>query len=175
MRLVLGVRTQRLMRRLPDGVHYRLIELFLLAILVGLAARLLWIALTPLGTKPYMHAFSYTTPQTLTDFDPFFRLSDADATTLVTGINLKLYGIRQDRASGRGAAIIGPPGGVQASYSVGETVTPGITLAAVGFDNVILKHDGKQELLFLDQSRPTGVANPLPCRYCPSIANGGDR
>ena len=40
----------------------------------------------------------------------------------------RFYGIRQDQASGRGAAIIATPDGLQRSFAVGEEIVPGVTL-----------------------------------------------
>jgi general secretion pathway protein C len=101
----------------------------------------------------------------LTSFDPFFRLSgQSSAPVAVTSLNLTLYGVREDRASGRGAAIISTPDGQQRSFAVGEEIVPGVTLTAVGFDGVTISRGGTLEQLYLDQSRGVpgapGVAPP---------------
>ena len=73
---------------------------------------------------------------------------------MVTSLNLKLYGVREDRATGRGSAIIALPDGRQLSFAVGEEIMPGVTLTAVGFDNVTISRGGTAEQIFLDQSPP---------------------
>ena len=76
----------------------------------------------------------------------------------MTSLNLKLYGVREDRATGRGAAIIALPDGRQLSFAVGEEIMPGVTLTAVGFDNVTISRGGAAEQIFLDQSGPAQAA-----------------
>ncbi len=93
------------------------------------------------------------------DFDPFFRLSGGGQ-AVVTGLNLKLYGVREDRATGRGSAIIALPDGTQQSFAVGDELIPGVRLAEVGFDNVTIDRGGIREQLFLDQSTPAANAAP---------------
>jgi general secretion pathway protein C len=66
--------------------------------------------------------------------------------------------VHEDRATGRGSAIIQLPDGRQLSFAVGEELLPGVTLAGVGFDNVTISRGGAQEQLFLDQSQPAPVA-----------------
>jgi general secretion pathway protein C len=105
----------------------------------------------------------------LTDFDPFFRASPTAAPAVVTTLNLKLFGVREDRASGRGSAILALPDGQQRNFLVGEEVMPGVTLTAVGFDNVTVSRGGVPEQLFLDQSTPaTSVAPGMPAPPAPS-------
>ena len=96
----------------------------------------------------------------LANFDPFFRLSAGAGPAVVTSLNLKLYGVREDRATGRGSAIIALPDGRQMSFAVGEEMLPGVTLTAVGFDNVTISRGGAAEQLFLDQSTPAQAAAP---------------
>jgi general secretion pathway protein C len=78
----------------------------------------------------------------------------------VTSLNLKLFGVREDRASGRGSAIIGIGDGQQRSFLVGDEVMPGVTLTAVGFDSVTVSRGGAPEQLFLDQSPPATMVGP---------------
>ena len=66
----------------------------------------------------------------------------AGGPVVVTSLNLKLYGVREDRATGRGSAIIALPDGRQLSFAVGEEIMPGVTLTAVGFDNVTISRGG---------------------------------
>ncbi len=152
------VRLIVLLRRLTI---YSATELVLLALIAVQTARLFWIMVAPLGPVGDWKA---TTGQpvradgaTLAAFDPFFRLS-AGGPVVVTSLNLKLTGVREDRATGRGAAIIQLPDGRQLSFGVGEEIMPGVTLTAVGFDNVTISRGGSQEQIFLDQSQPAAVA-----------------
>ena len=98
----------------------------------------------------------------LADFDPFFRLSAGSGPAVVTGLNLKLYGVREDRATGRGSAIIALPDGTQSSFAVGDEIMPGVRLVAVGFDNVTIDRNGSAEQIFLDQSEPAPPAAGAP-------------
>ena len=167
MRLALDPRARRLLRRLPRNTVYSAMELVLLSLLAVQCARLAWTLVTPLGPVGDWKAGSALRPvapgssAVLGSFDPFFRLSGGGATpAVVTSLNLKLFGVREDRASGRGSAIIGTPDGQQRSFAVGEEIMPGVTLTAVGYDNVTVSRGGTAEQLFLDQSTPATVVAP---------------
>lgn len=167
MRLALDPRARRLLRRLPRNTVYSTMELVLLSLLAVQCARLAWTLVTPLGPVGDWKAGSALRPASpgssavLGSFDPFFRLSGGGATpAVVTSLNLKLFGVREDRASGRGSAIIGTPDGQQRSFAVGEEIMPGVTLTAVGYDNVTVSRGGTAEQLFLDQSTPATVVTP---------------
>jgi general secretion pathway protein C len=151
----------RLIERLPRLTVYSAAELLLLVLIAVQGARLIWTLVTPLGPVGDWSAASGQTPRAdgavLTAFDPFFRLSAGGPVT-VTSLNLKLTGVREDRATGRGSAIIQLPDGRQMSFMVGEEIMPGVTLAAVGFDNVTINRGGAQEQIFIDQSQPATVA-----------------
>ncbi len=166
MRFGLDARAHRLLRRVPRTSVYSLLELLLLSLLAVQGARLMWAVVTPLGPlgdwRPAGALPSApASAAALTGFDPFFRLSNAAGPVAVTSLNLKLFGVREDRAAGRGSAFIGLPDGAQRSIQVGEEVVPGVTLVGVGFDSVTLSRGGAGEQLFLDQSSPAPVANPL--------------
>ena len=164
MRLVLDRRARRLLSRLPRYNLYSLAELGLLALLGLVCARLLLTLATPVGPiggwRPDDGAVP--APEILGSFDPFFRLSADPGAAVVTGLDLKLFGIRADQASGRGSAIIGLPNGMQSSVSVGEAIMPGVTLKAVAFDHVTILRNGAEEQVFLDQSTPATVIAPPP-------------
>ena len=165
MRFGLDARAHRLLRRVPRTSVYSLLELTLLSLLAIQGARLVWAIVTPLGPlgdwRPAGAVPTATVSSAaLTGFDPFFRLAGAAGPVAVTSLNLKLFGVREDRAAGHGSAFIGLPDGVQRSVQVGEEVVPGVTLAAVGFDSVTLNRGGASEQLFLDQSSPAPVATP---------------
>ncbi len=171
MRLQLDARARRWLQRLPVVNLYSLAELALMAALAAQLARLFWAIVTPIDPlgewRPAPIVVPASPVDTLTSFDPFFRLSGAAAgPAVVTSLQLKLFGIRIDDATGRGAAIVAGPDGVQRSVSVGEEVAPGVRLSAVAFDHITLDRGGVGEDLFLDQSgRPAptvgGAAGPL--------------
>ncbi|WP_426166433.1 type II secretion system protein N [Sandarakinorhabdus sp. DWP1-3-1] len=131
-------------------------ELAALAVLALAAARLFWAVVTPvtpLGDwQPPATTTATVDRSILGSFDPFFRQPVDDGRAQVSGLALTLVGTRVDTVSGRGSAIIAAGDGVQSSYLVGETVQPGVTLQAVGFDSVTLLRGGTPEKLFLDQS-----------------------
>jgi general secretion pathway protein C len=144
-------------------------ELFLLSLLAVQCARLAWTIVTPVGLVGEWKATSALRPppapaaSLVGSFDPFFRLSGASTAPLVvTSLNLKLYGVRENRASGGGAAIIGLPDGQQRSFGVGEEIVPGVTLTGVSFDGVTISRGGAVEQLYLDQSRVPGAAGAQP-------------
>lgn len=157
-------------RMSPDSVVSGL-ELLVLALLALQVARLGWTIatpVTPLGRWEPAAAAAPVTTGGLSDYDPFFRSNVSNAAVVVSSLELTLLGTRVDSVSGRGSAIIATQDGQQASYLVGETVLPGVTLQAVAFDNVTLARGGVAESLFLDQSSDAapvttqaGAAAPL--------------
>ncbi|GAA4825901.1 hypothetical protein GCM10023232_24810 [Sphingosinicella ginsenosidimutans] len=148
--------------RLPRSALLLGAELLLLALVAVQGARLVWTLATPHGPigdwRPSRALVPVAGPEVLASFDPFFRLQGGGGPAVVTALNLKLYGISQDRATGRGSAIVGLPDGTQRSFAVGEEIMPGVTLAEVAFDNVTIRRGGVAEQLFLDQSTPAAAA-----------------
>ncbi|MBC2778081.1 type II secretion system protein N [Parasphingopyxis marina] len=157
MRLSLDARAQRLLRRLPRTNWISALELLLLAVLAVQCARLFWAVATPVGpvgewrSDGGMPALGAPDMALFESFDPFFRL-EGDGRIVVTDLDLKLYGVRQDQASGRGSAIIALAGGQQDSFTVGDEIMPGVVLEAVDFDFVTISRGGASEQIFLDQS-----------------------
>jgi len=168
MRLALDPRARRLLRRLPRTTVYSALEIALLSLLAIQCARLVWTIATPVGpvgewrTQSALRPLLPGSSALLGGFDPFFRLSESSGPAVVTSLDLKLYGVREDRASGRGSAIIATPDGVQRSFAVGEEIVPGVTLTAVSFDSVAISRGGVTEQLFLDQSAAAPVVAPPP-------------
>lgn len=164
MRLGVNPRAERLLGRLPRPTAYTALELLLLVLIAVQAARLVWTLVTPVGPvgdwKAPGAAALPASGVSLGEFDPFFRLSGEAGPAVVTALNLKLYGVREDRATGRGSAIIALPDGSQLSFAVGEEIMPGVTLTEVGFDNVTINRSGTIEQIFLDQSPPVQGAAP---------------
>lgn len=160
---------RRLILLWPRLTVYSAAELLLLVLIAVQTARLLWIMVTPLGPVGDWKSATQM-PRgdgaSLAAFDPFFRLS-AGGPVVVTSLNLKLTGVREDRATGRGSAIIQLPDGRQLSFMVGEEIMPGVALTAVGFDNVTISRGGAQEQIFIDQSTPAPVAGGDPNAVVP--------
>lgn len=177
MRLTLDPRARRILRRMPRTTLYSAMELLLLSMLAVQCARLFWVLVTPVGPVGEWKAaaafrpVAQPSPSLLGSFDPFFRLANTStAPVVVTSLNLKLFGVREDRASGRGSAIIAAADGQQRSFAVGDEISPGVTLTAVGFDNVTISRGGTQEQIFLDQSPTSNAVPPQPGFTVPSAA-----
>ena len=174
MRLSLDTRARRLLRRLPVITVYSALEILLLSLLALQCARLAWAVVTPVGPIgdwkiPAALGGPAATTLALGDFDPFFRTQNAAATAVVTSLAVKLFGVRVDLAGGRDSAIMSTPDGVQSSFGVGDEIMPGVRLAGVRDDGVVLERNGAREQLFLDQSVPAANATP----GTPPSADGG--
>jgi general secretion pathway protein C len=157
--------SRRLIGRARGVNGWTVLEIALLAIVALQCARLIWTALTPVGPLGDWRSGdvrSESSSGLLGSFDPFFRLSGAAGPVTVTSLNLKLFGIRQDQASGRGSAIIAGSDGQQRSVAVGEEIEPGVTLKAVEFDSVTISRGGADEQLFMDQSQAPATVAPPP-------------
>jgi general secretion pathway protein C len=161
--------------RLPRPTPLTALELLLMALVAVQGARLFWALLTPVGPVGDWKApgalAAPVASGALGSFDPFFRLNAAGP-GVVTSLNLKLFGVREDRATGRGSAIIALPDGRQISFAVGDEIMPGVALAEVGFDSVTISHQGRREQIFLDQSTAAESvgSEPAPVGATPSAA-----
>jgi general secretion pathway protein C len=166
MRLALDLRGQRLLRRVPRTNVYTVAELALLTLLAVQCARLFWTVATPVGPvgnwRPAAAQGARPASGLLGSFDPFFRLAGGGGPVVVTSLSLKLFGVRQDEATGRGSAIIALPDGTQRSFAVGDEIMPGVKLEAVAFDNVTISRGGASEQLFMDQSQAAQAAGAAP-------------
>ena len=125
-------------------------ELLAWALAGLLAARALWLALTPAGSLGVPVVAAAAAP-VLAGIDPFFPQAQV-AADAVSGLDLVLLGTRVDAASGRGSAIIATPDGQQQSVGVGDAIMPGVRLVAVAFESVTLDRGGTREQLYIDQS-----------------------
>jgi general secretion pathway protein C len=173
--------SRRLIGRARSVNGWTLLELALLALIALQCARLIWTAATPVGALgDWRGGETQQAPasaEVLALFDPFFRLSGAAGPVTVTSLNLKLFGIRQDQASGRGSAIIAGSDGQQRSIAVGEEIEPGVTLKSVDFDSVTISRGGADEQLFMDQSGAPATAAPpaapgvVPTPAAPVVVN----
>lgn len=171
MRLKLDARARRWLRRIPVVNVYSVAELVLMGALAVQCARFVWVVATPVGPVGDWRPAGVTLPRLpaaiLGQFDPFFRLNAPQAgPATVTPLQLTLFGIRLDEATGRGSAIVAGADGVQKSVAVGEEIQPGVTLKSVAFDHITLDRGGTAEDLFLDQSdappAATGAAPGTP-------------
>jgi general secretion pathway protein C len=168
-----------LARRASGRETVAIVEVALVALLALLTARLIWTAVTPIGSvgtppAPVQAAPAGADPAIFARFDPFFQMPGTADPMVVSDLNIDLYGTRVDNVSGRGSAIIAADGGPQRSYVVGEEVLPGVTLHAVAFDSVTVSRGGALEQLFLDQSVPARTVAPaatpaMPARELPVI------
>ena len=139
------------------------VELVLIAAAALLCARFATIVVAPpprvVPTLPAARIVPPAQVGLLGSFDPFFRLSPATGPTVITPLDLQLFGIRQDHASGRGSAIIANPDGQQRSFTVGEEIVPGAKLAGVEIDHVTISRNGTLEQLYMgDDSAPPDAA-----------------
>lgn len=171
MRLVLDARARAWLRRFPRTDIYSLAEILLLAVLAVQCARLVWLVVTPTGPlgdwRPATPGFAGSPSAMLRDFDPFFRLDGGDdKPSVVTSLQLTLFGTRMDEAMGGGSAIIAGPDNVQQSVAVGQEIIPGVKLKAVAFDHVTIDRGGATEELYLPQDSveppPAGAVPPAP-------------
>jgi general secretion pathway protein C len=128
------------------------VEVVLVLLLATQAARLVWTVVAPAPPPPPVAGAAQADLAILAQFNPFLGL-DTPAGGRASGDGLRLYGIRADGA-GRGSAIIGSSDGRQASYLVGETIAPGVTLQAVEENHVVLSRGGTpSKLAFPDPAQ----------------------
>ncbi|ANC85681.1 type II secretion system protein N [Sphingomonas sp. NIC1] len=175
MRLRFDARTRRILRRLPVVNVYSLAELVLIGGLAIQSARLFWTIVTPIAPlgdwRPAEVAVPGRPYDVLAGFDPFFRLGTrAPAQATVTSLQLNLFGIRVDEASGRGSAIVAGPDNVQKSVAVGEDILPGVRLKSVSFDHITIDRGGTAEDLYLVQSDAPGAGAPAAMPATPTGA-----
>jgi general secretion pathway protein C len=144
----------------------------ILAALLLVAAVLAWRAVTfaiaPLPAAPAFAPPALADRALLGRVDPFFPAAVGSADSLpVTALPFSLHGVRADSATGRGSAILATGDGQQQVYAVGDTLTDGVTLAAIAADHVILDRGGTREALWLDTGGTEGVQ-----RFDPAASSG---
>jgi general secretion pathway protein C len=141
-----------------------------LAVLIAYqCATLYGVIVTPLDGPPRQAARPpQLQPATLlATFDPFFSAA-ASAPAAIAATDLMLHGLRQDRRTGGGSAIISQSDGAQRSFGIGEEIAPGIALKQVGSDHVIIARHGLDERLAFKEFAPTGSAATPAMRSVPS-------
>lgn len=134
------------------------VKALLIAALAVQVARLIWVAVTPVGPlgewRPAAAAVMPPAIQAavIAAVNPFDRQAAAPAADLPS--DLKLFGVRAGAGAVSGGAIVGLPDGQQVSVSVGEAIMPGVVLVAVGFDYADVERQGARQRLFMDQDKP---------------------
>jgi general secretion pathway protein C len=154
----------QLLRRLDGRGLVAAVQVMLVVVLAGLAARLIWAAAAPIGpvgTPPAPAVAGKADTAIFGRFDPFFQMLGGSGPAVVSDLDIDLYGTRVDNVSGRGSAIIGVDG-TQRSFAVGEEIMPGVTLHGVAFDSVTVSRAGGLEQMLLDQSVPARPVTPSP-------------
>ena len=76
-------------------------------------------------------------------------------TSLTAGGNIRALGVMAEGASGRGIALIGIDGQPARAVRAGETIAPGIVLAEVHRDSVMISRSGAMQQIRI-------VTKPLP-------------
>ena len=163
LRTIVTKRVSLVRHWLPRDVYFWA-KALLLALLAIQLARLIWAIAAPVGPvgewrpaearvlAPGARAALFAT------FDPFFRgAAPEEQVQAVTTLELKLFGVRENRSTGMGSAIIAGADGIQRSIGVGEEIVPGAKLTGVAFDYVLIDRGNVREKLFLDQSKPAEV------------------
>lgn len=139
----------------------------LVIVLIFQSVRLFYTVATPVGPvgdwRPPMARIIAFEERAglLSAFDPFYR-GDAprQSATQITSLDLTLFGVTLNRASGDGSAIIAGPDGVQNSIALGEEVAPGAVLVELAIDHIWIESGGQREVLYLDQSIPADQVAP---------------
>ncbi|MCR5874052.1 general secretion pathway protein [Phenylobacterium sp. J426] len=163
----------------PPRTLARAGEIALAATLAVVAAQLTWRLATPVGPfEPAgQMAAAAPAPQAdlsiLAQFDPFFRGASSVATAAESpsGGGLTLFGVRVS-GEGKGSAILGSADG-QRSVQVGQEVQPGVVLAAVAPDHVILRRGGGRQRLGFPQPTGGGALMPVASSTVPAGADSG--
>ncbi len=153
---------------------YDWLRLLLIFALLVQVARLLWVILTPIAPLGDWQArqANVLPPASraalFASFDGFDRgAATGTGEAAVTSLDLTLYGLRMNEASGGGSAIIAGSDGIQRSHLVGTEVAPGVKLVQVLFDHVVLERGGTRESLFLDQSIPAETVGDVATTATP--------
>lgn len=165
----------RLVARLPAAL-----EMAVLALLALQAARLIWLAVTPLGPVGggEVAAPAREPMASLPTADVFFRSTASTAgPASLEALGLRLFGVRSDGTRGGGGAILATSDGAQAAFRTGDEVARGVVLASVGADHAILASGGQRHRIDLPHdtagsgiAAPAGAAAALPTGVEPQSA-----
>ncbi|MBL8549278.1 MAG: hypothetical protein JNJ73_04790 [Hyphomonadaceae bacterium] len=72
--------------------------------------------------------------------------------------NLRLVGVRTAPDPARGGAVFVLPSGEQRAFRVGQEIAPGVRLASIGADHVVLAADNAQTRVALEENTPGAPA-----------------
>ncbi|HEY4529298.1 MAG TPA: type II secretion system protein N [Luteimonas sp.] len=161
-------RDPRLLLARPGGVDglRRAAELAIVLLLGVQAARLAWLLLPPasLGTLPFDAALDLPVQPARLAIDAFHPQRGPVASADASG--LRLFAVRP--ATGGGSAIVATADGPQRSVAAGTEVAPGVVLAEVWPDHVVLDSGGRRsELRF---SRPDAAPVAKTATRAPAAA-----
>jgi general secretion pathway protein C len=149
----------------PDGLR-RMVEVAIIVLLAFQAARLAWLLLppVPLGAPAVDAATALRGQPGRLAIDAFYPDDSATAAVSTDASGLQLFAVRP--ASAGGSAIIAMPEAPQRAFTVGEALAPGLILAEVQSDHVVLDQAGRRsELRFAKAD-----ARPTPARPTPAHA-----
>ena len=160
-----GVESALLTARLNLG-HALLLALALACAVQ--ASQLLSVLRAPMPTPPPFAAPLMADRALFARFDPFFPARAMAGDSLpVTSLPFSLHGVRADSSTGRGSAIIASGDGVQQVYAVGDIISDGVSLAAIGRDHVVLDRGGVREALWLESAGGEAVQRYDPSTFDP--------
>ena len=172
-------------RLLPTDIYFWL-KAVLLALIAVQLVRLIWVVVTPMGPlgdwRPAVPRLISAEAQAalLSSVDPFFR-TPATAGGAVPSqaalVDFQLFGTREGGFGLPGSAILGQAEGDQKGYVIGEEVAPGVKLATVAFDHVVLERNGVRQTLYMPQSEIAGTSpapSPAGTPAAPSVADAFD-
>ncbi len=149
------------------------LEVAIVVLLAVQAARLAWLLLPPaaLGTLPTEAASAARPDPGRLAIDAFHPVRGPATAADTSG--LQLFAVRP--AAGGGSAILAMRDGAQRSYAAGDEVAPGVRLAAVASDHVVVLDGGgrRSELRFAQPDhaaprRPATQAAPPPAGATPT-------
>ncbi|MCF7222615.1 type II secretion system protein N [Marilutibacter chinensis] len=145
---------ERLRHSLPQAI-----EIVLVLLLAVQAARMLWLIAVP--PAPFGQAALPSAPEavdsTTAAVDLFYRQSPASAVVGADeALGYRLFGLRAASTDGSlpGSAILAGKDDLQQAYRIGDSIAPGITLARVAGDHVILRAGGGEHRIDLAASAP---------------------
>lgn len=164
--------------RLPADLYFWLKAMLLALVAVQLAA-LVWVIASPVGPlgewrpSPPRLLSPEAQAAIIASVDPFFRPSPgADkAAAAAPSVDLQLFGTRASQGRVPGSAILGTAEGEQKTYLIGEEVEPGVKLAAVAFDHVVLDRDGSTQTIYMPQAEGAEQSGGAAAAATASAAN----
>lgn len=156
--------SSRRFRLNPAGLAARGAEIALVVLIAWIAAQALWVAIY--GSDAL--ALKITAPTRSTDIarvdgggvsavrglfsTPQGAVAAAPSQAPQTRLNLTLRGVRSGADGTGGSAVIETPDRGQRSIAVDGEIAPGVTLAAVYEDRVIINRGGARESLYLTEA-----------------------